>query len=101
MNHNNSLTISCIHIHACDDITILEILYHYHDIDNYIMIIDIMIISHITIEDTVNFGKRTGDWPLICQCFLLCGILKFLNMEVIVRQYMDSRICLSVFLSSV
>ena len=77
MNHNTSLTISCIHIHACGDITILENLYHHHDIDNYIMIIDIMIISHITIEDTVNFGEITGDWPLICQCFLLCGILNF------------------------
>ena len=39
---------SFIHIHACGDIMIQEILCHYHNIDNYIIIIGITIISYIT-----------------------------------------------------
>jgi len=35
-------------MHECGDIPISEILYHYHDMENYIMIIDILIILHIT-----------------------------------------------------
>ena len=35
-------------MHTCDDISISEILYHYHDMENYITIIDISIILHIT-----------------------------------------------------
>jgi len=36
-------------MHTCGDIIILisEILYHYHDMENYITIIDISIILHI------------------------------------------------------
>jgi len=35
-------------MHTCDDISISEILYHYHDMENYITIINILIILHIT-----------------------------------------------------
>ena len=62
MDKNNSLSISFIHIHACDDITIRKILYHYHDIGNYITIIDITIISHITSssypQDVLQYNHR-------------------------------------------
>ena len=54
MDHNNSLTISCIHIHVCGDIAIQEILYHYHDVDNYITIIDKTITLHITSSMTMT-----------------------------------------------
>ena len=50
MDKNNNLSISFIHNHASGDIMISEILYHYHDVDNYIATINIMIISHITTE---------------------------------------------------
>jgi len=40
-------------MHTCDDISISEILYHYHDMENYIVIIDILIILHITKKDFV------------------------------------------------
>ena len=49
MDQNNSFTPSFIHIQVSGDIMIKEILYHYHDIDNNIMIIDITLMSHITI----------------------------------------------------
>jgi len=35
-------------MHTCGDISISKILYHYHDMENYITIIDISIILHIT-----------------------------------------------------
>ena len=44
--------------HACGDISIQEILYRYQDIDNYIAIIDITIILHIT---TVQQFARNAD----------------------------------------
>ena len=35
-------------MHICGDISISEILYHYHNMENYIMTVNILIILHIT-----------------------------------------------------
>ena len=50
-------------MHTCGDISISEILYHYHDMENYITMIDISIILHIT---------KIMYHNLLMTLFLLC-----------------------------
>jgi len=53
-------------MHTCGDILISEILYHYHDMENYIMIVDISIILHITkIEGLKCIGMAIMTLPLL------------------------------------
>jgi len=48
-------------MHTCDDISITEILYHYHDMEYYITIIDISIILHIT-KKYSHYTSLQRDW---------------------------------------
>jgi len=48
-------------MHTYGDILISEILYHYHDIENYITIIDMSIILHITTSMLYKSRKGRGS----------------------------------------
>ena len=51
-------------MHTCGNISISEILYHYHNMENYITIIDILIILHITrrIHSHYHWSQQLGKF---------------------------------------
>ena len=53
------------HMHTCGNISISEILYHYHDMDNYIAIIDISIILHITSREHYSLNYYSTHTMMI------------------------------------
>jgi len=48
-------------VHTCGNILIWKILYHNHDMENYITIIDISIILHITNEYSESLAYWWGN----------------------------------------
>ena len=55
-------------MHMCGDTLILEILHHYHNMENYITIINILIILHIS----VIYEMMHDPWIFVTYCWFRC-----------------------------